>query len=188
MKKFVSIMFAVMMIVGLMIPIMSSAESVEGQDIMYVATRKGRMLNIREQPSQSSRILYRVGSGKVLKILHDEETPEGWAKVQRGNKTVGYAMTRFLKAKKGQTSYYVTESKDDFRAVEAYTVTALPRGKNTSQSVGLRAEPNKNSAAIRRLTAGDRLEVVEVGNVWSKVVDLKTGKTGYAANNYLRAA
>ena len=110
MKKFVSIMFAVMMIVGLMIPIMSSAESVEGQDIMYVATRKGRMLNIREQPSQSSRILYRVGSGKVLKILHDEETPEGWAKVQRGNKTIGYAMTQFLKATK-PIQYKVPESK-----------------------------------------------------------------------------
>ena len=185
MKKFVSIMIAAMMVLGLMIPIMSSAESTEGLDIMYVASRKGRMLNIRELPSKNSRILYRVGSGKELKILHDEECPEGWARVQRGNKAVGYAMTEFLKAKKGPVSYNVKENLADFKAVEAYTAKALPRGQKTILSVGLRTEPTKQSAAIRRLTAGDKLEVIEVGNTWSKVIDSRTGKTGYVANNYI---
>ena len=187
MKKFVSILAAAMLVLSLMVPIIASAAGAENTEIMYVATRKGRLLNVREQPSKDSRILYRVGSGKTLKILRDEETPEGWVKVQRGTKRVGYAMTQFLKDTK-TSSYYVTESQNDFKAVTPYTVTALARGKNTTESVELRTEPSKNAAAIRRLAAGDKLEVIEVGKTWSKVVDAKTGITGYAANDYLKAA
>ena len=38
----------------------------------------------------------------------------------------------------------------------------------------------------RCLTAGDQLQVIARGTVWSKVVDLQTGKTGYVANDYIR--
>ena len=40
------------------------------------------------------------------------------------------------------------------------------------------------SQAIRRLAAGDSLQVIARGKVWSKVMDPLTGKTGYVANDY----
>ncbi len=46
-------------------------------------------------------------------------------------------------------------------------------------------KPNKTAQAIRRLTAGDELKVIAVGNTWSRVIDLTTGKTGYVANDYI---
>ena len=36
----------------------------------------------------------------------------------------------------------------------------------------LRERPNKTARAIRRLTAGDQLQVLTMGKVWDKVVDL----------------
>ena len=48
-------------------------------------------------------------------------------------------------------------------------------------------KPNKTSQAIRRLAAGDELEVIARGQVWSKVVDPATGMTGYVANDYVSA-
>ena len=55
----------------------------------------------------------------------------------------------------------------------------------TTQSVALRTAPNTTAKMIRRLNAGDRLQVVAVGKTWSKVVDLTTGRTGYVANDYM---
>ena len=66
-----------------------------------------------------------------------------------------------------------------------YKVTAVARGRNTNEIVCFRVIPNKTSRMIRRLTAGDELEVIAVGEVWSRVMDPQTGKTGYVANDYI---
>ncbi len=57
--------------------------------------------------------------------------------------------------------------------------------RNTANSVGLRVKPDKTSAAIRRLQAGDRLQVIAAAKTWSKVLDPATGRTGYVANDYI---
>ena len=93
-------------------------------------------------------------------------------------------MSRFLVASK-PGKYEITERDDNFVAVTPYTVQALARGKNTDQSVGLRVKPNKTAQAIRRLQAGDELEVIARGNTWSKVRDFFTGKVGFVANDYI---
>ena len=46
-------------------------------------------------------------------------------------------------------------------------------------------KPNKTSTAIRRLMAGDQLQVIARGQVWSQVMDPVTGKTGFVANDYI---
>ena len=188
MKKFVSIMFALMMVLGLMIPVMSGAESADGHDKMIVSCSNGNKLNVRDMPSAKiGKLLYRVENGKTLTILHDETTPAGWAKVRYGSKEAGYVMTKFLRANKSE-KFEKLENEADFKAVTPYIATAKARGNHTTESVGLRVAPTKNSDAIRRLYAGDRLQVIEVGSDWSKVVDLKTGSTGYVANDYIRVA
>ena len=184
MKKFMSILCVMLMAVGLMVPMMASAECADPYDTMYVVTANGKTLNVRELPNKNSRILYRVENGSSLTILHDEETPVGWAEVRQGNKTVGFVMDKFLQSKKPY-KYDLTERDDDFRSVASYTVMAKPRTSRTEESVGLRVKPTKQSAAIRRLMAGDTLQVVAVGKTWSRVYDPQTGATGYVANDYI---
>lgn len=68
----------------------------------------------------------------------------------------------------------------------AFNVAAKALNGKTDRSVCLRVKPNKTAKAIRRLTAGDQLQVIARGKVWSKVVDLQTRKTGYVANDYIQ--
>ena len=122
-------------------------------------------------------------SGKKIEIL-DGTDAEGWLYVQVNGKSAGYVMAKFLVAAK-PGKYEITERSDNFKAVTQYTVSAKALNKKTTNSVCLRTNPNKTSRSIRRLTAGDQLTVVSVGKTWSKVVDQKTGRTGYVANDYI---
>ncbi len=93
-------------------------------------------------------------------------------------------MTKFLvSAKPGK--YEITERDDNFRSVNPYMVEAKARSKNSDDSVCLRVKPNKTSSAIRRLMAGDQLQVIAKGKTWSQVRDPMTGATGYVANDYM---
>ena len=184
MKKILSVVMVLMLALGLMIPVFSSAESVVGHKTMWVVCADGKRLNVRYLPTRSSKILYRIENGDSLTILHDEPTPEGWAMVRKGNKQVGYVMTKFLKANK-PGKYDLNERSDNFKKVDSYIVIAKALNNKTNESVGLRTNPTKKSTAIRRLMAGDLLEVIAVGKVWSQVVDPQTGKTGYVANDYI---
>ena len=184
MKKILSAVMVLMLAIGLMIPAFASAESTEGHDTMWVVCADGKRLNVRYQPSRSSRLLYRIDNGDSLTVLHDEPTPEGWAMVRKGNKQVGYVMTKYLKANK-PGKYELRERDDDFVAVGTYKVTARALNSRTDESVGLRVKPTKKSTAIRRLMAGDTLDVIAVGKTWSQVRDPQTGATGYVANDYI---
>ena len=182
MKKILGIMMVLMMVIGLMVPVFASAESVKGHSEMWVNTADGKTLNVREQPSKSGKVLYRVECGTKLHIV--EDTDNDWARVYADGKSKGYVMKKFLVASK-PGKYEMTEREDDFKSVKSYTVVALSRTKNSAESVGLRTKPNKTATAIRRLMAGDELTVIAVGKTWSKVKDPQTGKTGYVANDYI---
>ena len=184
MKKILSVVMVLMLAIGLMIPVFASAESTEGHDTMYVSCANGLKLNVRDLPTRSSKMLYRVKNGSVLTVLHDDKTPEGWALVQKGNKQLGYVMTKYLKADK-PGKYNRIERSDDFVKVVSYKVIAKALNCNTNESVCLRTQPTKLSAELRRLMAGDTLEVLEIGRTWSKVQDTLTGLTGYVANDYI---
>ncbi len=193
MRKILSIMMVLAAVMGLMIPAFASADEMKKSGAvddmkkaeiteMWVNCEDGKTLNVRETPSKSAKVLYRVECGTKLNVVGGAD--KEWAEAYADGKAVGYVMTKFLvKNKPGK--YEITEREDDFKAVKSYKVTALARGKNTEESVGLRVKPNKTAKMIRRLTAGDELEVLEVGKTWSKVKDPQSGKTGYVANDYI---
>ena len=185
MKKIVSVVLILMLALGLMIPALASAassKSVVGHEYMWVNTENGKTLNVREYPSTKAKVLYTVECGTKLHVVEDYNGD--WACVYQARKRVGYVMTKFLVYTE-PGKYEITEREDNFRAVNPYKVTALARGKNTTESVGLRVKPNKTSRMIRRVMAGDTLEVIAVGKTWSQVKDPLTGKTGYVANDYI---
>ncbi len=182
MKKLMTMVMALVLAIGMMIPMFASADQ-KTQDIMWVNCADGKTLNVREMPDKKAKVLYRVESGKQIEIL-DGTDAQGWLYVRVNGKSAGYVMAKFLVAAK-PGKYEITERSDNFRAVAQYTVAAKALNKKTTNSVCLRTSPNKTSRSIRRLTAGDQLTVVSVGKTWSKVVDQNTGRTGYVANDYI---
>ena len=182
MKKLMSLAIVLMMVLGLMIPALSSAEEVI--EHMWANRADGRCINIHETADENSKILYRVDCGTMVEVVPASSAVKGWTLVRRDGNPAGYVKSKFLMEKK-PGKYEYTEHEDSFCSVTAYTVTALALNAGTDKSVCLREKPNKISESLRRLSAGDQLQVIAEGKTWSKVIDLASGKTGYVANDYL---
>jgi uncharacterized protein YgiM (DUF1202 family) len=183
MKKILSIAIILVTVLALALPAFASAsnDGFIGRD-MWVNCPDGKTLNVREQPTKSSRAITRLECG--TKVHVDYSCGNGWVAISDYHFS-GYVMAQFLvDSKPGK--YEITERDDNFVTVTPYLVSAKPLSANTDRSVGLRVKPNKTSRAIRRLTAGDQLKVIACGKIWSKVVDLQTGKTGFVANDYIQ--
>ncbi len=179
MKKIVSIVLVILTLAALMIPAFAGAEGTTKWD----NCENGKRLNVRD--SVKGNLLYRIDCGTKVEIQTSVSTPKGWAYITvPGHARGGYVMTKFLVSSK-PGKYEITERDDNFRSVTPYTVSAKAINKNSDRSVGLRVNPNKTARAIRRLTAGDALQVIARGKTWSKVVDLTTGNTGYVVNAYM---
>ena len=184
MKKLISIAVILAMIFTLAIPAFAAAGNASPSNAteMWVNCANGKTLNLRKEPASGSKVLKRLECGTKLEIL--EFLNNGWAYVTDGRNT-GYVMVKFLvDTKPGK--YEITEREDDFAAVTPYMVSAIALNNRSDRSVGLRVRPNKTAQMIRRLEAGDELQVVARGRLWSRVVDMQTGKTGYVANDYIQ--
>ena len=183
MKKLISAIIILVTVFALAVPAFAS-ENATGFGIdMWVNCADGYRLNVREQPSLNGSLITRFDCGTKVTLLGD--AGNGWEYVTNGQIS-GYVMRRFLQSTR-PGKYEITERDDHFVAVTPYIVCATALNGKTNVSVGLRVKPNKTSHAIRRLDAGDELQVIARGKVWSKVVDLQTGETGYVANDYLMA-
>ncbi len=181
MKKLISIIVILVTVLALAIPAFASVDEYIGKD-MWVNCANGKTLNLREEPSTKARVVTRLECG--TKVHVDYNAGNGWVAVS-SYAWSGYVQAKFLVAQK-PGKFEITEREDNFVAVKnPYTVSAKALNKNSDRSVGLRVQPNKTAKAIRRLTAGDQLQVIAKGKTWSKVIDLKTGKTGYVANDYI---
>ncbi len=181
MKKILSVAIGLMMLLGLMIPVFASAES--NPQTVWANRLDRRSINVHESANVDSRILYRVNCGTRMEVVPSQQV-KGWLCVRKDGKDAGWVKSKFLMDRK-PGKYDYTEKEDNFQTVKAYNVTAVALNGKTSKSVCLRTAPNKISESIRRLTAGDTLQVVAEGKTWSKVVDTATGKSGYVANDYI---
>ena len=181
MKKMISIAVILVTVFALMIPAFASAGAY-GTD-MWVNCADGKRLNLRMEPSTNGALITRFNCGTKVEVT--EDLGNGWVHVVT-DEFCGYVMKKFLVSSK-PGKYEITERDDNFVAVKhPYIVTAKALNNRTESSVGLRVKPNKTARAIRRLDAGDQLEVIAKGRTWSQVIDLRTGRTGYVANDYLQ--
>ena len=181
MKKLIAIAIILVTVFALMIPALAENEGF-GVD-MWVNCANGKTLNVREEPTTSSRAITRLECG--TKVHVDYSCGNGWVAISDYHFS-GYVQAKFLVASK-PGKYEITERDDDFVSLKnPYMVSAKALNGKTDRSVGLRVKPNKTSGAIRRLNAGDRLQVIARGKTWSKVVDMQTGRTGYVANDYIQ--
>ena len=184
MKKLIALVIALMTVLTLMIPVFASAEDNAFPYSMWVNCSNGKRLNLRAEANANSRRIAQLECGTRVDVMYMADVP-GWAYVvPRGHRDGGFVMTKFLVAKQ-PGKYEITERSDNFRNVTPYYVSAKALNARTENSVGLRTAPNKTAKMIRRLHAGDQLQVIAVGKTWNKVIDLATGKTGYMANDYM---
>ena len=181
MKKIISVLLILATVFALMVPAFAANSATGFGKEMWVNCADGYRLNVRQEPSTSSKVLARFDCGTKVKILEDYNN--GWVYVTN-DRISGYVMRKFLQENK-PGKYEITERDDHFAAVTPYFVRARALNDKTDRSVGLRVKPNKTSQAIRRLEAGDELQVIARGQVWSQVMDPTTGKTGFVANDYL---
>ena len=182
MKKLIAVAVILVTVLALMVPVFASADAAVGQD-MWVNCADGKRLNVRTEPRTGSTVMKRLDCGTKVTVLNIMD--KDWVRVTDG-KLTGYVMVKFLVDEK-PGKYEITERDDNFVTLKKpYIVTAQALNDKTDKSVGLRVKPNKTAKAIRRLTAGDQLQVIARGKVWSRVIDLETGKTGYVANDYIR--
>ncbi len=182
MKKLISAAIILVTVLALMIPVFASAEVTPGQE-MWVNCADGKTLNFRTEPKAGSTVMKRLECGTKVTVLNIMD--KDWVQVTDG-KLTGFVMVKFLVEEK-PGKYEITEREDNFVTLKKpYTVTAKALNNKTDRSVGLRVKPNKTAKAIRRLAAGDQLQVVARGKVWSRVIDLQTGRTGYVANDYIQ--
>ena len=68
MKKLMTMVMALVLAIGMMIPMFASADQ-KTQDIMWVNCADGKTLNVRETPSTKAKVLYRVESGEKIDLL-----------------------------------------------------------------------------------------------------------------------
>ena len=184
MKKLIAILLVVMTAVSLMLPVFASAENTHFPYAMWVNCANGKTLNLRADASTKAKRLCSLECGTRVDVMYMADVA-GWAYVvPAGHRDGGFVMTKFLVSRK-PGKYEITERADNFRDVTPYYVTMKPLNKRTDNSVGLRVSPNKTSRMIRRLSAGDTLQVVAIARNWNKVVDPVTGQTGYVANDYM---
>lgn len=182
MKKIICIAIVLMTVFALTIPAFASAGYDTGRD-MWVNCADGKRLNVREEPRTGSRVIVRLDCG--TKVHVDYSCGNGWVAISDYHFS-GYVQEKFLVDRK-PGKYEITEREDNFVAVTPYMVCAKALNDGSDRSVGLRVKPNKTANAIRRLTAGDQLQVIARGRTWSKVVDIRTGRTGYVASDYIQA-
>ena len=185
MKKLIALALVLMSVFTLMIPVFASAETAIPGSAMWVNCEDGRRLNVRATPSTSGRLLYRLDCGTRVEIVGMTGVPAGWAFVRSaGHDAGGFVMTKFLVSRQ-PSIYEITERSDNFRTVNPFIVSAMALDSQTTESVGLYTAPNVTAPMIRRLMAGDRLQVIAAGDVWCRVFDLATGQTGYMINDYM---
>ena len=182
MKKIMSVLLVLVTVFALMVPAFADNATGFGID-MWVNCADGYRLNVREQPDINAKQITRFDCGTKVRVLAD--AGNGWVYVTN-EKVTGYVMRKFLQSTQ-PGKYEITERSDHFVAVNPYTGYAKALNAKTDNSVGLRVKPNKTSQAIRRLVAGDQLQVIARGKVWSQVMDPLTGRTGYVANDYVAA-
>ena len=126
-----------------------------------------QVLNLRETPSLSARVMDYYRNGVKVTILESGST---WYKVQVEDGKIGYMMAKFLK---------VT---DETAAPQPYTATLF--NANGGSYVNFRQGPSLSSGIIRTIPVGTKVTVLEHGTDWCKV-DFD-GVTGYISTWFMK--
>lgn len=126
-----------------------------------IAIVKPSVLNLREKPTTSSRIIMKLTKGQ--EIIIDTQNYNGWNKARKDGK-VGYVASEYIELK-----YSNVQGKDAWVNVSSLNVRS---GRGT------------NYKKVTSLVKGTKVKVLDTVNGWSKIT-YSTNKIGYVASQYL---
>ena len=203
MKKVISLILAMMLLVLFTSAVMSESQGTD----MYVYTKNGKPLNVRSSMSteDDSNIIGSLKYGtKVVTYGHQD----GWAIIDYGN-TTGYIMYRFLVKEKpdpytgsNSSSSASTQKKTSFSTKDASTVAQLNtlvasakivtpytvpvRPARASGWVYMRWFPSKSAETLASFRANYELTVIAELKDWYQVSDPDSGKVGFVYKSYVQ--
>ena len=142
----------------------TGSASASGGYALVTNPRSTQVLNLRETPSTTSRVLGQFRNGTRVTVLRQGTE---WCKVKTAANVVGYMMTRYL------TFYNLPGS-------ASMTVNHPQR-----TFVNLRSAPDMTTGRVLlRIPHGAQVEVVAPGDGWVKI--RYNGQTGYAVSYFLK--
>ena len=136
-----------------------------------VTASSGSTVNLREGPSTSYGVLYRVPIGSRVSVLLKGNN---FWKI-RYNGLTGYMSSSFL------SSGYTPAP----TAVPYTSGYAVVSNISSYQSVNMRAQPSTSAQVLAQYSAGTRFQVVAQGKTWCKLYGTASGRTGYIMTKYL---
>ena len=198
MKKVISLMLSVML---LMLLVSAALSESQGTDY-YVYTKNGKGLNVRSSMSAAddSNVIGSLAYGTKVIIYG---VKDGWAMIDYGN-TTGYIMYRFLvktkpapykpsdpseqntadTTKNASTVTQLNALTASAKIVEPYTVTVRPT--RASGWIYMRWFPSRAANEMATFGANYQLTVIAELKDWYQVSDPATGKVGFIYKSYVQ--
>ncbi|WP_428909887.1 SH3 domain-containing protein [Niallia sp. Krafla_26] len=138
----------------------------------FVDVSKDSYLNMRSNPSTTSKVVTKLKSGTEVKVLSDEH---GWSKIEADGKQ-GYVSSKYLAGSKAESS---TASAPTATATSTKYVDVSP-----NSYLNMRSSASTSASVVAKLQADTVVEVYTVANGWAKIK--ANGKEGYVSAEFLK--
>ena len=183
-RKGLSLLLVAVLLAALLTPVAASAKT------MYVYTKNGGELNMRESANPSSQVLVKIPFGAAVEVTSSLEDPTWTPCVYNGFS--GFVMTKFLQKNKPDkkpdpqrdpTDVDLMNSIFKDMAVKDGTVVvslAKPTGYGA-----LRWAPAKSARMIDKLPEGTELSVLAKGTHWYQVMS-PDGRVGFIYDSFVQ--
>lgn len=190
MKKMISILAAVVLLMTLAIPF-ASADEIVGPGIMYVYTPNGKALNIRSDPHTGDNIIGYAKYGEALQVTSFQGD---WACIYytAAEDSIAWVQSRFLQwYEPGPKPKPEPEEDKGLQAELRSEVSIDPiqvqaQAKRSTGWANMRKQPSKNTKRIQTCSDGALLTAFAETTNWYHVTDPSTGNSGYIRKDYLK--
>jgi N-acetylmuramoyl-L-alanine amidase len=134
-----------------------STKQTSSEQVAESATIEASILNVRNKPSTSSKILGKLSKGQIVSII---DVQDGWYKIQF-NKSEGWIAGDYVKK----------------RVAHHFEIV-------TVNNLNVRKTPSLQGSLVGKLAKGNRVKVIEEKNKWKKIL-MDDGIEGWVAGWYL---
>ena len=193
MKKLISILAAVMLLLTLTVPFVSAEGGISGPSTMFVYTENGKTLNVRSTPETGDNIIGSLAYGAEVRVLSFEGN---WARIayQGGS---AWVQSRFLQwyvpgpkptpQPQPDPDPETTQMYEELRSEAGIPQTAMQAAASRASGwVNMRVYPSKETARVQTCPDGARLIAFAETINWYHVTDPATGNSGYIRKDFLK--
>jgi uncharacterized protein YgiM (DUF1202 family) len=193
MKKLISILAAVALLLTMTVSIASAEEKGLGLGTMFVYTENGKTLNVRSTPETGDNVIGQLAYGAQVNVIGFEG---GWARITYLGGTA-WVQSRFLQwYAPGPKPTPQPEPKPDPDAeqmnAELNSEVSIPRTIAQAQArratgwVNMRIYPSKETGCVQTCPDGAELIAFAETINWYHVTDPATGNSGYIRKDFLK--